>query len=500
MRKTIATDWRSLGTALLALVPALGGCAGDFGAGGDTAGAGADDQQVLASGFYIDPNSSVLVRAPRVVDDPTRTIDPCLNTDPNDALDAGARARLANRKWTFGYLMSQMANGITPDAFARSWLSAWETSTVLNNSGPPDGDPLVEVRPDAKRDGSITNTKPLATLVREAWQQASGGAGKPLAMNKAPFRLLAIVNRFDLRKAPRRFGEGTGGELRFVFSVLALNGPGAFSPGQACAQYTGIANPDFGERGEQMVILEYAVNLPTDAAKRDWVMRWADLTNYERGSEDFASRLQSLTEQVVVRGAGGSTRPNGSALIRIRTNETPNEVQWDLREFKIASTHGVVPDMVKQTPRGNDNGSADLGLWMQRNGSAILADTYVVPNQLPRNQGYSSVSFLGAHALNQVGNTVWAGSSRYPVSADVRHEFSKNTCSGCHSRETGSLFFHVHGREVGQESAVSGFLGGADGYGNDDFCTSDPVTGQQRCFNELRRRTDDLLSFLNTGV
>ena len=471
MRNFFENSWRRLGVALVGLVPALAACSGDTGGEGNEDGLTGTEK--LPSGFYIDPESSFLVRDIAVVEDPARTQDPCESTSSADA----------NKKWTFGYLMSQMANGVSPSAFARSWLASWENSTTVN------GDPLVEIRPDPQSPG---NLKPLARLVREEWERASGGT--TLAMNKAPFRLLAIVNRFDLRKSPRNFGEGASGELRFVFSVLDLD---STSWPHGCFQHP--ATNGFGEEGQQFVILEYAVDTTTTQAKKDWALDWAGLTDFQRGTPEYATRLQALTEKVVVKGKGGS-RPNGSALIRIRTSETPDQLTWDMREFQInSSTHLVVPVTVKQTPRGSLNGSNDLALWMQRNSSAILAGTYAVPERFPSGQGYSTTNFLGSHSLNQMGKNVWQGGPRYPVSSDVRHAFSKNTCAGCHSKETGSTFFHVNARRLGYQSELSGFLAG-DGEGN-DFCVPDPVvTSTVRCFNELNRRVNDTLSFLNSGI
>lgn len=171
----------------------------------DNGGAAAAGDGVVASGFHIDPYRSVLVRDVGVVDDPARTQDPCLSTNSTN---------ISQKYWFFGYLLTQMAYGSTTTAysdFARSWLRSWETSTTLNN------DSLVAVRPTS---GPIT--KSLPTRIREAWERKSGST--TLAMSQAPFRLLAIVNRFDLRKSPRRFGEGASGELRFVFSPLDLDG------------------------------------------------------------------------------------------------------------------------------------------------------------------------------------------------------------------------------------------------------------------------------------
>lgn len=483
VKSTLAT-----GVAMLVAVSGLAGC-GEVPPedGTDIGGAATAGEGVLASGFHIDPYRSVLIRDVGVVDDPARTQDPCLSTSSTS---------ISQKYWFFGYLLTQMAYGSTTTAysdFARSWLRSWETSTTLNN------DSLVEVRP--------TSSKPLATRIREAWERKSGST--TLAMNRAPFRLLAIVNRFDLRKSPRRFGEGASGELRFVFSPLDLD--------NGCEEY---ANPVLTDkRGEQLVILEYAVDISTAQEKRDWILAWTELTDYAPGTPEFNQRLQTLTQRVVTKGKGGS-RPNGSALIRIRTNETADDVLWDLREFNInGSTRLVVPAVVKQTPRDSLNCtltfprpacSDDLGLWMQRNSAAILSDTYVLPDQFPTGQGYSTRSFRGAHSSNQVANTFWVGGTRYAVDPEVRHQFSKNTCSGCHSTETGTAFFHVHGRAKGEVATLSPFLTGyqCDGsmigcgaaiYG-EPHCVADPVTGQQRCFGELQNRVSDILSYLNSGI
>jgi hypothetical protein len=435
-----------------------------------------------------------------VVDDDARTQDPCLSANNTD---------ITKKYWFFGYLMTQMTSGTDYSGFARSWLKSWETSTTLK------GDPLVEVKPTPG--AGVESSKPIATRIREAWERKSGST--TLAMSKAPFRLLAIVNRFDLRKSPRRFNEGASGELRFVFSALNLD--------QGCAEY-GTPN-DLSFRGQELVILEYAVDISTAAAKRTWITSWTDLTNFQPGTEEFNSRLQNLTQQVVVKGKGAGTgRANGSALIRIRTNETANALQWDLREFEInSSTHLVVPASVKQTPRDDLNcklfknqnrnpacsttvGANDLTRWVRDNGSSILADTYKLPDQFPA--GYTTRNLIGAHSNNDVANTFWPGSSsNYTIPGEVRHQFSKNTCSGCHSIETGTAFFHVHGREKGSPSNLSPFLtgyqcdGGIIGCGAEitggPHCVTDPVDpNTQRCFGELDKRALDILSFLNTGI
>jgi hypothetical protein len=173
-----------------------------------------------------------------------------------------------------------------------------------------------------------------------------------------------------------------------------------------------------------------------------------------------------------------------------------------------ASSPGIVK--LDTIDGGNDVDTNGRDADLQRNSAAILADTYVVPDQFPTGQGYSTRSFRGAHSSNQVSNTFWVGGPRYSVDPEVRHQFSKNTCSGCHSTETGTAFFHVHGRAKGEVAPLSPFLTGytcdgsmlgcgAEIYG-EPHCVPDPVTGQQRCFGELQARVSDISSYLNSGI
>ena len=53
----------------------------------------------------------------------------------------------------------------------------------------------------------------------DPWIAASGGPGGPLDLSIAPFSLLAIVNRLDLRDQVA-YGGAAGGELRFVFMFV----------------------------------------------------------------------------------------------------------------------------------------------------------------------------------------------------------------------------------------------------------------------------------------
>ena len=65
---------------------------------------------------------------------------------------------------------------------------------------------------------------------------------------------------------------------------------------------------------------------------------------------------------------------------------------------------------------------------------------------------------------------------------EARHKFSLNTCNGCHGGETQTGFLQVQPRGLGQESSLSGFLLGET--------VIDPVTGNPRQLNELKRRRE----------
>jgi hypothetical protein len=133
----------------------------------------------------IDPHRSLLITDGAVVADPERTVDPC----------AGAATLPV---WSFGYLMQEMVaqrSDVTPQEFVRQWLALFRHGAERER---PDG-------------GAAEHRGRAAQAVR-------GDGIRPLA---DPVRLLAIVNRFDLRRGPLQVGE-TGGEVRFIFGAVDL--------------------------------------------------------------------------------------------------------------------------------------------------------------------------------------------------------------------------------------------------------------------------------------
>jgi hypothetical protein len=412
--------------------------------------AGSSDEPslaALASSSDLDPGKTLLVRDTSVVNDPARTSDPCLSSNPADSA----------KKWTFGYALTQMANQavtrISPNTLARSLIRNWETNQTIN------GD-LVPAR---------TNIK---AVILDKWLRASGNTGV-LAMNKAPFRLLAIVNRVDLRQN-LFFGEGLAGEFRFVWGLVDLESTNADG---SCR-----------ENGSFALIMEYAVDKADPEEVKAYGQRWVDLNDLALGSPEYRSGLEAITESVVRAGVGQArNRANGSALIRIRTNEIALAGPWELREFNISpagtrSKGNFIQVEAKQTPANVNNGTAQVAEWINANAAAILAGTYNVPST------FQGSPFRGGHSLNNID--FWNG----PGIADnqARHVFSMGTCNGCHGREADVGFLHIQNRTRTRASNLSGFLQGT--------IVTDPVDGTERAMNDLERRAADLFELTSSST
>lgn len=234
-------------------------------------------------------------------------------------------------------------------------------------------------------------------------------------------RLLAIVNRLDLRNA------GQAGEGRFVFGVL---GPG-------------------GEKLQFTVILEYRLPLTATLTQNAWALKWHSLADQTLGTPAFNAALQTVTDSFSSDAVSGFV--NGSPINQVRTNEIALEDPWELREFRLNASGQLVQVTVKQTPVFALDNSPALQNWVIANQDAILAGTHVVPDLFPG----TSTPFLGGTARMPLGFS-WLRQSRVPT--DVRAQFSLNTCNGCHSGDTGTMFLHVNPRDSRSPTQFSKFM------------------------------------------
>jgi hypothetical protein len=446
------------------------------------------DQCVGAS--CVDPERAFVIRNTKVVNNPSRTSDPCLASPTEKPL-----------VWNFGYLLSKLSSNFSN--LAANWLSTWSGDSTVNGqpvSAPQTADGLT-----------------LPGVLLQEWADASWPP-PALSVSKAPFRLLAIVNRFDLRTNVF-FGANFAGELRFVFTPLDFNAPRENPTTTKTCGLMGIPGSPNSAQALDTVILEYGVFLTSQPAIRDWATKWRTLGQTAWGTSaqltNYLNQLQALTDSVVNKGAG--------SLLRVRTNEAIiSGGPWHMREFTLQN--GVlVPATVKQTPDFlNLNGSKVVAQWILANMAAINRRDFIdlranLPDQ------FSGLAFLGAESLN-VTSSGFGGDERgsawrpfdslmdytNPQVVSARHLFALGTCNGCHGFETmepnfsggGEFFAHIMPRRRDEQSKLSSFLTGVRmvdpiSSPNKVFVPDPVVPGVTRHFNELVSRNQKMADLLD---
>ena len=396
----------------------------------------------------VDPDRTLMVRDVLVVEDPDRTFDPC---DP---------VGTPMGPWTFGYLMQEMANqpltGVVPSDFVLDWMDQWTTVQTVNGQS---------IAPRLAMQGFI-----------DRWLLESAAAGAPpgqLDLSIAPFRLMAIVNRVDLRENAS-YGGGNCGEGRFVFGLLDTD---------TCmpARFT--------------VIFEYGVNMTTCKSCKKYAQKWLDLQDHPLGSQQYLTELEAITHLFTDRNTNPG-KPNGNSINQIRTNENTLNPVWEFREFNVGTNSLLGHVTTKQNPMQSLNNTASLGAWAGLNLADICAGDYTVPDTFFSAGGGGP--FLSAHVPFNFGDFFnFPNSANTLQSICARFELSLNSCSGCHARETNTVFTHVGDagiRLLGLPATLSGFLTGAP--------SSNPVTdpigvSPDRNFNDLARRQIDLWNAAN---
>lgn len=297
--------------------------------------------------------------------------------------------------WTFCGLMTSMAGANNPATMTRSWLNLWLTTYYVN--------------------GYPVNKLTRMQDVINYWPKLANG---DLDLTRAPFRLLAIVNRSDLRNP----GMGDAGEARFVFGLLdQYSRPRAFT-----------------------VIFEYKMKTSV-LTEQQWITAWHNLDAYTLGSADYNAALQNITDTFARTPVGPQV-----ALSQLRTSDGAvcpgSNCFWEWREFYLSSGN-LLPTTTKQTPHGSFNNTTTLRDYINNNEAAILAGTHVVSSPLVM--------------TGNAGPAGWSASGiRNP---QARFQFSMATCGGCHVMETDPYprahpFNHIQNRESWNEAQLSEFF------------------------------------------
>lgn len=308
---------------------------------------------------------------PEVAIDPYREL---VIVDPSVVNDA--RASNANAgTWSFRRTVQRLAGSDEAGSrMVEAWLRSYRQKTL-------NGFPLED----------RAGVESLLGSGDGAWPRTSTGA---LDLSRAPFRLLAIVNRLDL-------AEHSGPEVRFVY---------------------GMVDPFTGAAERMTVGFEFRLPpLGTADDVREWARRWHELSQWPLG-EGYRRALEALTESA------------GDDLAACRVNEAVFGSRWQLREWRLDRLQGeatLTPAPLPQTPDPSLNGSESLARFMLDNAEAIRAGALELPAEMR----------AGAAPERRA----WRFPSQPEVDDELRHRFALQTCNGCHSSETNSAqgFFHV---------------------------------------------------------
>lgn len=388
---------------------------------------------------------SLMITDPSVIEDPARTL----------VFKNNQWIGTPNGVWTFGYLMRQMANqsltNVTPEAFTLQWLQTWERDTIING------------------DNSRARKQGIDFLISN-WPKKAGSTD--LDLDKAPFKLLAIVNRVDLMGKEGyggSMGDKSSGEGRFVFNVFDKNG------------FAQLFN----------VIFEYGYKFDNVNPLRDYQKKWASLKDKNFGTPDFNNTLESLTHEFSDANKNPS-KPNKNCIDQVRTNEIALGSVWELREFHLDNTSHLLkqvsPNREPQTKYNAQTDNADvreLVKWVNDNSSNVATVEF-------------NTKLLAASAINS-GSVVWNGiqvpnpPQAFITKDDDRFDLAINTCSGCHGFESGSGF-----TQVNTDGSLSLFLTG-NGFNQPhnvtDAARRPQLSPKVRGFNDLDNRGQILNNF-----
>jgi hypothetical protein len=380
----------------------------------------------------------------------------------NDGLSANGGPLSAGGPLSFRTLIEQLAplpSGAHPDPvneYLRDLFEPWSTGFSVPDS---------EILPPR-------NAERVEQLLFSQFSHIDASGHRVFDLWRAPFELIGIANRLDLRSPDR----GNNGELRFVYKLT--------HPDQPDLEFT--------------IIIEFLVPFSADFSDGqhweavDWAREWHALGTLEIGSAEYLAQLQSITDRVTRRAAGHAT----PRLAHIRSNEKALDAaddtgHWEMREFRPTSSGFITPSVLENSPLQALNNTAPLRDFVLAAPELASQDTsflsFLMPASLPGN-----LPFLGARAI--MGSSFrWQapGPSLQdpPLTQNnsvAMDNFGLLTCNGCHNenKTAGDLpFLHI--------SPLAG--PGEDGTARlSRFLTQgDPNNGARRPA-DLARRADDL--------
>jgi hypothetical protein len=337
-----------------------------------------------------------------------------LIVEPSVVQDSRARNE-ADAPWSFRRRLEDLAGAPAAGDLAWTWLTSWRWGyTVSAEPGLPTA-PRVAVSPRPGIDSELLCPWLRLSPGNACTPTCTSCNDRRLDLARAPFRLIALVNRLDLGQADGACGRD-GGQLRFVYTAVDPR--------------TGAALPF-------TVIFEYQVSLPAGQDRRSLARAWRELGRRPFGP-DFNARLDAVVARAM----------RAASLHRLQTNEVALGAPWEMRQFvPLAPERGGVvlePTAVAHTPRLSLDGTPELASYLAQNRLAILeGDNLLRPDM------------LAGSALMDRPDFRWQAPGADP---EVLDAFNANTCNGCHGgrRDDGDLPFQHIGLSGPAGASASG--------------------------------------------
>jgi hypothetical protein len=448
-----------------------------------------------------------------VVEDPLRTYNPIDATGAVNGVWTFSyiMSQMAN---TTGNGVSTNASGISTSDFIKHWLKSYITTVHNpNRIAPDDIKPWRNfilaylIRPWISKANGRTQLQGVDfDITFENWEEEWNNADDAELLKNAPFKMTAIVNRMDQRNNVAYTNKVLkAGETRFIFTLFNLyeiteDDHDVGEVGEPPRNIIHGGSADFIDWRGMNIIFEFGNVQSNLCDLKNFAQAWVDLSELELGSSSYNAALEDITETVINSNAA-VTRPNGSALNQFRTNEkifsntgTANIVDvnkwdaasWQFRQFEIdPNTHRLEQVHLTNTPITEDfNKSHNTEVIGTLQREALISDIlirwmYEPENQfLIRKQKHRIPQTYNGYTLLDLAADVDAEYSFYwdldylpgfsipnynPSienvtnnaedrinGKDIRHKLSLNTCQGCHSSETKTLFTMVTPLKVGE--------------------------------------------------
>ncbi len=341
-------------------------------------------------------------------------------------LAVGQGAALTSREaqvggaWHFGEIVRQLLGGNpTPaqvEAFFRNWIQNWQVETRIAS-------------------GDSAAARPEFAGVIDSWKQASEARGvNGLDLRLAPFRLIGITNRLDLRNP---LVAGDAGEARLAYALLDQSTDRPQDNGLTTRPFT--------------LIFEFKVSVGADSQLNNWAGFWHELKSLPcsaSGCDAYVTRLAQITKMFTHRNQTGFVK---GQLGQARTNEIAFGNPWEQREFNLQPALGganarLIPVDVKKTPKQSMNNSRELNQFV----SSLSLDSIIKNNyDIPANLRGAKAQVIG-------------GQPEWQIAGDAAKAkaFNLNTCNGCHSSDEDVIdgFYHISPFQALGQASMSSFL------------------------------------------